>query len=559
MTFTHFNLIKAGIIQGGLTVKRLLPILFIASIVLTACGQTSSLWGTYSTPTVESPTMIPSLLSTDTAPASDTPSPIPQNTATFTPTPTAIPFVTFTPLPTQNILNAEGTALLPTFDVPAILYYSQSGDTLPAVAVRFNVSLSDVRSNADLPQTALINPGTLLIIPKRITDTTTPNTQIIPDSELVFSDTAVNFDIAGYVSKAGGNLSNYREYLGSTGWMTGAAEIKRAAIENSINPRLLLAVLDYESHWVRGQPVDALHTDYPMGYENQFDKGLFLQLEWAINQLSIGYYGWRAGTLTTLTFADGSVLRIDPRLNAGTVALQYLFAQLHSQSQWEQIINSDQGFSALYNTMFGDPFARGDSVNPILPPGLIQPKLTLPFQPHFEWSLTNGPHGAWLPSGAMAAIDLAPTSDHGGCAASPAWVVAAAPGLIVRSENGVVDEDLDGDGYEQTGWNLVYLHIAAADSVPAGKWVNRNDRIGHPACVGGYETGTHLHFVRKYNGEWIPADSPIPFVLSGWTVHAGSQPCNNGFCSGNMTQNGQTITADPFGESKSIIFRDPND
>jgi len=40
--------------------------------------------------------------------------------------------------------------------------------------------------------------------------------------------------------------------------MTGAAEIKRAAFENSINPRLLLAVLEYESHWVRGQPLDFL-------------------------------------------------------------------------------------------------------------------------------------------------------------------------------------------------------------------------------------------------------------------------------------------------------------
>ena len=99
-------------------------------------------------------------------------------------------------------------------------------------------------------------------------------------------------------------------------------------------------------------------------------KGLFLQLEWAINQLSIGYYGWRAGTLTTLTFTDGSTLRIDPRLNAGTVALQYLFAQLHSQSQWAQIVSSDQGFSALYTTMFGDPWSHGDSANPIFPPGL---------------------------------------------------------------------------------------------------------------------------------------------------------------------------------------------
>jgi len=26
---------------------------------------------------------------------------------------------------------------------------------------------------------------------------------------------------------------------------------------------------------------------------------------------------------------------------------------------------------------------------------------------------------------------------------------------------------------------------------------------------------------RKYNGEWMTADGPIPFVLSGWTVHNG--------------------------------------
>ncbi len=229
--FTHFNLIKAGIIlKNGFIVKRLLPILFITSIVLTACGQTPALWGTYSTPTLESATSIPSLLPTDTVPASDTPTLTPQDTATFTLTPTSIPIETSTPLPTQNNPNAEATALLPTFDVPTLLYYSQSGDTLPAVAARFNVSLSDVRSNIDLPQTTLINPGTLLIIPKRITDSTTPNIQIIPDSEMVFSATAVNFDIAGYVSQAGGALNNYREYLGSTGWMSGAEEIKRAAI-----------------------------------------------------------------------------------------------------------------------------------------------------------------------------------------------------------------------------------------------------------------------------------------------------------------------------------------
>jgi len=33
-----------------------------------------------------------------------------------------------------------------------------------------------------------------------------------------------------------------------------------------------------------------------------------------------------------------------------------------------------------------------------------------------------------------------------------------------------------------------------------------------------------VHVVRRFNGEWIPADGPLPFVMSGWTAHAGSAP-----------------------------------
>jgi murein DD-endopeptidase MepM/ murein hydrolase activator NlpD len=435
-----------------------------------------------------------------------------------------------------------------------VLYYSQSGDTLSALAARFNVDPSEVRANAPLPETGLINPGTLLVIPDRMEAQTSPNIQIIPDSELVFSATGVDFDIAAYVKNAHGNLSSYREYLGSTAWTSGADEIKRLAYENSVNPRLLLAILDYESRWVRGQPVDILHADFPMGYENAFYKGLFSQMVWAVNQLSIGYYGWRTGTVTQLRFSDGTTLRLDPRLNAGTVAIQYLFAQVHSQSQWAQIINPDNGFPALYAQMFGDPWARGDTVNPIFPAGLSQPPLALPFQSKTEWSYTGGPHGAWEHDGSLAAIDFAPATDHGGCDPTPTWITAAAPGLIVRSENGVVVEDLDGDGYEQTGWNLVYLHVATQDRVQVGTWVEKNDHIGHASCEGGIATGTHLHFVRKYNGEWVAADGPLAFVLSGWTVHQGAIPYE-----GTLTKGDKKIVADPVGQAKSVITRDPND
>jgi murein DD-endopeptidase MepM/ murein hydrolase activator NlpD len=281
---------------------------------------------------------------------------------------------------------------------------------------------------------------------------------------------------------------------------------------------------------------------------------MFIQMVWAVNQLSNGYYGWRAGTLTHLEFTDGTRLRLDPRLNAGTVAIQYLFSRLHSQSRWAQIINPETGFPAAYAEMFGDPWSRADLVNPIFPPGLTQPKMVLPFEPGQTWSYTGGPHGAWEHEGALAAIDFAPFTDHGGCEETPTWVVAAAQGLVVRSENGTVVLDMDGDGYEQTGWNLMYLHIATKERVREGTWLEVNDHIGHASCEGGVSTGTHLHLARKYNGEWIAADSAMPFVLDGWRAVAGAQPYE-----GLLVKGDQTVTADPVGQKRSNITREEED
>jgi murein DD-endopeptidase MepM/ murein hydrolase activator NlpD len=247
-------------------------------------------------------------------------------------------------------------------------------------------------------------------------------------------------------------------------------------------------------------------------------------------------------------------LRLNPELNAGTVALQYLFSKQHNQSQWSQMIDPGNGFLAVYTEMFGDPWARAESVEPLLPPGLTQPSLELPFDVDIGWSYTGGPHGAWEHDGAIAAIDFAPFTDHGGCDTTPTWITAAAPGMIVRSERGVVIQDLDGDGFEQTGWALVYLHVASAGRVTAGTYVEQDDRIGHASCEGGQATGTHLHFVRKYNGEWVAADGPIPFVLSGWTAKQGQMPYE-----GTLEKEDKVITADPVGQLKSVIIRTLND
>jgi hypothetical protein len=275
-------------------------------------------------------------------------------TSTFTPLPTVTNEVFVTQEVASVLVESTPTSLT---SVPTILYYSQSGDWLPAVAKRFGVDVSEITSPKVLPENGLLDTGTLLMIPDRRDNTVeyVPALQLIPDSEVVFSATSLDFDIPAYVKDAGGYLSTYREYLKSTGWTSGASVIDRSARENSVNPRLLLALLDYEARWVRGTPENKFRTEYPLGYENFRNKGMFLQLSWGVNQIAKGYYGWRTGTITELEFSGGEKLRLDPTLNAGTVGLMYYFSRMHSLNEWLRIMDQTSGFASFYQNMFGDP------------------------------------------------------------------------------------------------------------------------------------------------------------------------------------------------------------
>jgi hypothetical protein len=84
--------------------------------------------------------------------------------------------------------------------------------------------------------------------------------------------------------------------------------------------------------------------------------------------------------------------------------------------------------------------------------------------------------------------------------------------------------DLDGDGNEQTGWVVFYLHLGTQNTPELGQYLNVGDPVGHPSCEGGRSTGTHIHIARKYNGEWIPAAGPLAFNLESWIAYNGNAP-----------------------------------
>lgn len=398
-----------------------------------------------------------------------------------------------------------------------------------------------------------------------------------PDSEVVYSPSALDFDLMVYLKQAGGILGSHQEYLASSGWSSAAAIIERVAIENSVNPRLLTALLEYQCGCVLGiEKSSGLEDGYILGVMDFRRKGLYGQAWWAANQLSQGYYGWKEGWLKEVALPDGRLLQPPTGMNPGSVALQVYFARLwqaHDQSvrmgaqTWAamqpdafdgddflQALDLQAGFLHLYRQMFGDSTERAQAVEPLLPPGLRQPVFILPFEPGRLWSFASGPHQAWEKEGSLAALDFAPATQVSGCEPSNAWVVAVADGPVVRVGPGLVVQDLDApepsDNKEQTGWAILYMHIAGSERVTQGTYLRQGQRIGHPSCEGGPATGTHVHIARKYNGEWVAAAGELPFVLDGWLAQAGSKPYE-----GSLVKDGEQVIAHPYGSYETHIRR----
>lgn len=435
------------------------------------------------------------------------------------------PFLTPTP---------DSAHAVPTLRTDAEQYIVQSGDYLALIAANYNLDINTLASANSIASTDWLQPGQVLTIPAPQPTVQPSDFKIIPDSELVNGPASATLDIEAFIASQGGFLSKYTEIVDEQD-TSGSEIIKRISLEYSVSPRLLLAVLEYQSGWVTQSQPPAQVVTYPIGLIDSNREGLYRQLAWAANQLNRGYYLWKVNALAYTQLSDGNLVTFPATLNAGTVGLQRMLALVKDASSWSAAV-SQNGVFATYARFFGIPFDL--TVEPLIPAGLTQPTFQLPFEGNDVWSLTGGPHAGWGDGSAWAAIDFAPPGTTYGCFSSDTWEVAITDGVIVRSNNGEVVQDLDGDGLEQTGWTILYMHVESRDRVALGTHLKAGDRIGHPSCEGGVSNGTHLHLARRYNGEWISADGSLPFILDGWTSYGAGTEYD-----GTLQKGGQTVTA----------------
>ncbi|MCJ7434124.1 MAG: LysM peptidoglycan-binding domain-containing protein, partial [Anaerolineales bacterium] len=275
------------------------------------------------------------------------------------PTPTLAPMSVSLPTPRDPnaavvVPTPDAARALPTPRSQLDQYVVQAGDTLGSIASKYGISPDALMQVNGLTEAGILQIDQSLSIPAPEAGLIGPSFKIIPDSELVNGPAATTFNMEVFVQGVGGYLATYTEDVNDE-IITGTQIVQRVATNYSVNPRLLLALLDYRSEWV-SDPSPA-EVEYPMGMRDPNYAGLYRQLAWTANELNRGYYLWRANAVSSWVLGDGSVVPVDPTINAGTAGVQYFLAKINDRATWENDTSAFGVFQKYY-FMFSNPFDR---------------------------------------------------------------------------------------------------------------------------------------------------------------------------------------------------------
>ena len=127
-------------------------------------------------------------------------------------------------------------------------YIVQPNDTLGKIANRYSVPLSSIIENNLIENPDYVEIGQTLHIPPPELKPVGPDFKIIPDSELVNGPYSTVVDLDAWLQDNQYHFAYSEEIFDRT--FTGIEITHRIARDYSINPRLLLAILEYRSGWV---------------------------------------------------------------------------------------------------------------------------------------------------------------------------------------------------------------------------------------------------------------------------------------------------------------------
>ena len=99
-----------------------------------------------------------------------------------------------------NTPTPDAPHFVPTMRAEAQTYTVKSGDTLGQIAQRYGISLENLIAANQLANPNFLQVGDELTIPVADPSSIGPSFKIIPDSELVYGPTTIQFEIKGFIN-----------------------------------------------------------------------------------------------------------------------------------------------------------------------------------------------------------------------------------------------------------------------------------------------------------------------------------------------------------------------
>jgi LasA protease len=386
-----------------------------------------------------------------------------------------------------------------------VAYTAQSGDNLPMLAARFNTTEETIRkTNPILPPAVTTLPqGLPMQIPIYYTPFWGSAFKLIPNSAFIYSSDLEDYEIDTMLV---GNPRNSKAIQQITALEGMPEAFRQTCLQASVDPRLVLSLIEYGLDPNSGlQPASKALLNSVSVYN------LDLLQHW-LNLLNEGYYGFEIGKLVKLELPDGSIEGLDPWQNAASAGISYFFSQmLETPTDYQRALNPS-GFAATYENLFGNPWAAETEV---LPGSLEWIPAGLPINPQGGWQaalLTEAISKSMSWSGATAGFhasiqDATDKNVYG-------KVFSSIGGTITRLDASQLVVSQPGMP-ETQGWSIVYFGLAVKPGLKVGDKVQIGETLGH-VDAGAWDASFWL--ARKYNGEWVPAGSVVPFTLGGWKL-----------------------------------------
>ncbi|NJN66913.1 MAG: peptidoglycan DD-metalloendopeptidase family protein [Chloroflexaceae bacterium] len=297
----------------------------------------------------------------------------------------------------------------------------------------------------------------------------------------------------------------------------------------SLNPTILLALLEQQSRLLSTAHPSAEQMALAMGFEDEGRRGLHGQVRWAALQMRLALrdYAVRvpSAPLPSLVFADGTQRAVPASISLSRYVLSRVLAPTTSPDHLPAMLET---FLQTYTRLFGDP-----RIPPTDWPHPAQPFLTRPMERPFRVTSffdhetpllhENGTtHSFWGQDDPALSYDGHTGWDY--AMQPPDRVLAAAGGTVVfagNSNDGCAEPAqaviLDhANGYRTLYWHLHTIEVEVGQTVATGTPLGV---AGATGCA----TGPHLHFQVQYLGRDV---DPYGWCGSGpdpWAANPAGQ------------------------------------